>query len=75
MSSKEELIESFKRILWLEKQMKDNYSSYEGIVEDEVILNILNEIETDEARHINMAERILSILQKITDFRKFLSKK
>ena len=64
MSSKEELIESFKRILWLEKQMKDNYSSYEGIVEDEVILNILNEIETDEARHINMAERILSILQK-----------
>ena len=64
MSSKEELIESFKRILWLEKQMKENYSFYESVVEDEVLLNIMNEIETDEARHINMAERILSILKR-----------
>ena len=64
MSSREELIESFKRILWLEKQMKENYSFYESVVQDEVLLNVINEIETDEARHINMAERILTILQK-----------
>jgi len=64
MNSREELIESFKRILWLEKQMKDNYSFYRNAIQDEIFLNIIGEIEADEARHINIAERILSILRK-----------
>ncbi|UCG34909.1 MAG: hypothetical protein JSW17_05305 [Candidatus Omnitrophota bacterium] len=64
MNSREELIESFKRILWLEKEMKDNYSSYRNAMQDEILLSVISEIEADEARHINMAEGILSILKR-----------
>lgn len=62
MSSKKELAQSFERILWLEEQMKNNYASYKQYLSDEKILSILGQIEKDESRHINMAQRIITIL-------------
>ena len=64
MSSRVELIESFKRIAWLERKMKDDYATYRDLISDEEVLGALCEIENDEIRHINMATRILSILEK-----------
>ena len=64
MSSRSGLIESFKRIAWLERTMKDDYAAYRDLVSDKEILDKLYEIENDESRHINMAQRILSILEK-----------
>lgn len=62
MNFKEELIEACKRILWLEKEMKQNYSTYSNYLSDEDLLRTIKEIENDEVRHINMAQGILSIL-------------
>jgi len=64
MNSKEELIKSCERILWIEKEINRKYASYQNHLSDENLLKSLKEIEDDEARHINMAERILSILRK-----------
>ena len=64
MNSKEELLQACERILYLERQMLDIYSMYSNYLSDQNLLNSIKEIEADEARHINMAERILSILRK-----------
>ena len=64
MNYKEELLAAGKRILYMEKQMRDDYAMYIGYLSDQDILDSIKEIEADEIRHINMAERILSILQK-----------
>lgn len=64
MNSKEKLLENFKRILWLENQMKEAYSYYGSCLDDKGLLRSIKEIEDDEIRHINMAERIVSILQR-----------
>ncbi len=63
MSSNKELLELFKRVLWIEKQMKESYSIYKNMLSDKSLIDTLQTIESDEARHINMAERIVSILQ------------
>ena len=62
MSSKGKLIESFRRILWLEEQMKKDYAYYKQSLSDDKILDTLSHIEADEIRHINMAKRIMTIL-------------
>jgi len=64
MSTKKELIDMCGRILWIEKQMKESYSIYSSMLKDDEMVSALKEIESDEVRHINMAERILSILSK-----------
>ena len=64
MNTKNELIDAVKRIEWLERQMRDSYAAYKGLVQDEALLRELKAIEADEIRHMNMSERILSILQK-----------
>ena len=46
----------------MEKEMKDSYANYENLLTDQGLLKILKEIEADEVRHINMAQRVLSIL-------------
>ena len=63
MSSKEELVEVFNRILWAENEMYGNYQNYSSLSND-YICQALKAIEDDEARHINMVEQILSILKK-----------
>tara|TARA_Y100000031_G_C7992622_1_gene279902 strand:- start:144 stop:341 length:198 start_codon:yes stop_codon:yes gene_type:complete len=62
MNTKQELTKMCERILWLEKEMKDSYANYENLLTDQGLLKILKEIEADEVRHINMAQRVLSIL-------------
>lgn len=62
MSSRGELLEAFKRILWLEEQMRNDYAYYRKLLSDERIMDTLSKIEADETRHINMAKRIISIL-------------
>ena len=62
MSSKQELIEAFQRVLWAEKQMRSSYAAY-GTLADEKIRKILKEIESDEVRHANMASQVISILK------------
>ncbi len=62
MNSKEELLTAAQRILYAEKQMRDDYARYISYLTDEDILNSIKKIEADEIRHINMAERILTIL-------------
>ena len=64
MNSKTELVDACKRILWLEQEMRNSYASYRGLLKDEALLLAIKQIEDDEIRHINMSERILSILQK-----------
>jgi len=64
MSSRKELIDSFKRIAWIERQMRDLYAGYKESLSDEALINRIGEIESDEARHMNMAQGILSILEK-----------
>jgi hypothetical protein len=64
MSTRVELIETFKRIAWLEERMKTDYASYRDSVSDEEMLKILSTIEDDEIRHMNMAQRTLTILEK-----------
>ncbi len=62
MNSKAEFVEAFKRILWLENQMKNSYSQYKKIISDKPLLTAIKAIEDDEARHINMAERLISLV-------------
>ena len=62
MNSKAEFIEAFKRILWLEKQMKGSYSQYKKIISDKPLLVAIKAIEDDEARHINMAEQLIALV-------------
>ena len=64
MNSKIELIEACKRILWLEKEMRDSYAFYKNILSDESMKSAIKEIENDEIRHMNLSEKILTILQK-----------
>ena len=64
MNSKEGLLKAGKRILYAEKQMRDDYARYISYLTDEGILSSIKAIEADEIRHINMAERIITILQK-----------
>lgn len=64
MNTKEGLISACERILWLERAMKDSYSYYANNMHDEKAKEAIREIEADEARHVNMAEKILSILKK-----------
>ena len=64
MNSREELIETYERILRLEKDMRDGYLNYITHLSDKELLKKINEIKDDEIRHINMAERIISILRK-----------
>jgi len=63
MSTKKELLETSEMILWLERAMCDDYSRYAQYIKDERILKALKEIEDDESRHINMAQRMVSILK------------
>ncbi len=62
MNSKAQILEAAQRMLWAEKEMKALYSQYSQFLKDESILKIIKEIETDEAMHVNMAERVISIL-------------
>jgi hypothetical protein len=62
MNTKQELTKICERILWLEKEMKDSYANYGNLVTDQGLVKTLKEIEADGARHINMAQRVLSIL-------------
>ena len=64
MSSKDKLLESCKRILWLEQEMRSSYASYKDLLTDAELKETVAKIEQDEARHINMAENILSLLRK-----------
>ncbi len=62
--TKEELLNIAKKGLWLEEEMRDIYASYKGMIDDERLANTMQEIEADEMRHINMINRVISILQK-----------
>jgi VIT1/CCC1 family predicted Fe2+/Mn2+ transporter len=64
MNSREQLLDSFKRIAWLERKMRDDYAAYRALIAGEEINEALGEIENDEIRHMNMAQRVLSILEK-----------
>ena len=64
MGSREELLEVCKRILWTEKEMFNLYRDYISMLGDQSIIESLNRIEADEARHINMANRLVAILSK-----------
>ena len=64
MSTRAELIDAFKRIAWLEERMKKDYASYRDSISDPEMLKILSAIEDDEIRHMNMAQRVLGILEK-----------
>lgn len=63
MRTRDDLINSWKRILWIENEMRDQYASCRELVDDNMA-RLLAAMEDDEKRHINMAERILSILRK-----------
>ena len=62
--TKEELLKIAEKGRWLEEQMREIYASYKGLLEDQNLTKAMEEIEADEARHINMIERVVSILQK-----------
>lgn len=62
--TKAELLNIANKGLWLEKEMRDIYTSYKGMLEDKELANAMQEIESDEIRHINMISRVVSILQK-----------
>ena len=64
MNSKSEFIEACTRIQWLEREMRDSYAAYKNLVSDPALLNTLAEIEKDEIRHMNMSEKILTLLQQ-----------
>jgi len=64
MNTRKELISACERILWLEKAVKDDYSYYASSLHDEKIKEVIRGIETDESRHIKIAKKILSILEK-----------
>lgn len=64
MNTRKEALELFERMLWIEKEMKDSYSTYKNIVSDQVLRNTMGNIENDESRHINMVENLIAILRK-----------
>jgi len=64
MSSKQSLVEICQRMLWLDKEMERNYSDYKSFLSDPELIKIFELLQADEARHVNMEQRILTILQK-----------
>lgn len=67
MKERKDFINACERILWLEKEMMQGYQAYKKFFRDEKITGVFEGLAKDEARHINMAERILVILRQATD--------
>lgn len=64
MSSRAELLDIAKRMLWLDKEMEKNYAQYSDYLSDTGILKIIRRIHDDEVRHVNIGEKIVSILSR-----------
>ena len=64
MNSKKGLIDACKRVLWVEKEMRDAYSIYRGMLSDPSLKAAVSGMEQDESRHVNLAEKIIAILQE-----------
>ena len=64
MSTRQDLIDRCNRMLWLDREMQRTYMGLAGLLSDKELLNAIKEMQADEARHVNMEERILSILSK-----------
>ncbi len=63
MYSKEALSDIFERILQFEKDAKTVYDDCIEKLDDETAINILQSISNDEKGHIELAKRLIELIQ------------
>lgn len=64
MYSREALTEIFQRILQFEEDAKALYDDYIEELDDENIINILRSISNEEKGHIELAKRLVELIQE-----------
>ncbi|GAX60512.1 hypothetical protein SCALIN_C13_0023 [Candidatus Scalindua japonica] len=64
MYSREALFDIFERILQFEKDAKTVYDDCIEKLEDETAINILQSIRNEEKGHIELAKRLIELIQE-----------